>query len=179
MLVRHDIDVESIGTMAVLLDDPTPLQIGTQGRFEKARFSLLGRLRLTWSDGNWNEWFALFDDMRHGWLAEAQGFYMLSFAAGRSAAPPDVSALSPEATLQIEGATYTVSEIKESTCTGSEGELPFAAPVGRRSVSVDLSGANGAFACIDYADGEVRVYTGRYVDFDELHLQQLRKLDGW
>jgi len=78
-VVRHDVDLEAIGTMATLPDDMSPLQIGTDGFYQGTRFSLVGRMKIGWKDGSWNEWFMLADDGRKGWLAEAQGFYAVSF----------------------------------------------------------------------------------------------------
>ncbi len=81
MLVRKDLNVETYGKMAELPPDTSVLQIGTSGKYQNKSFSLVGRVRQSWSDGFWNEWYALFDDTTEGWLAEAQGFYMMSFAA--------------------------------------------------------------------------------------------------
>src|SRR5512139_495009 len=79
MIVRHDLDVEAIGKMAVLPDDMSPFQIGTEGFYLGQHFTLVGRMKMGWEDGSWNEWFMATDDGRKGWLAEAQGFYAVSF----------------------------------------------------------------------------------------------------
>jgi hypothetical protein len=79
MVVRHDMDVESIGKMAVLPEDSSPFQIGTEGICSGVRFALIGRMKIGWTDGSWNEWFFVTDSGKKGWLAEAQGFYALSF----------------------------------------------------------------------------------------------------
>ena len=88
-VVRHDLELETLGKMAALPPDTSPLQIGTAGQYDGKRFELVGRLKISWEDGTWNEWYALFDDGRDGWLAEAQGFLMMSFAAP---APPSLPA---------------------------------------------------------------------------------------
>jgi len=179
MLVRHDLDVEVIGKMAVLAEDTSPFQLGTQGRYDGRMFQLIGRLKQQWSDGGWNEWCALFNDARHGWLAEAQGFYLVCFETEPAVALPARDTLRVEQGIQIGGESYRVDDIKEVTCAGSEGELPFPAPHGRKSTSVDLSADGGKFACIEYAEDGTRLSVGRYVDFAELKLSFLRKLDGW
>ena len=79
MVVRRDLDVESIGTMAALPQDMSPFQIGTQGKFDGVGFGIIGRMKLSWENGYWNEWFIVSEDGRKGWLAEAQGFYAVSF----------------------------------------------------------------------------------------------------
>ena len=75
--------------------------------------------------------------------------------------------------------SYRVDDIKDVVCEISEGELPFAAPHGRQSTSVDLSAPGKRFGCLEYAADGVRLSLGRYVDFAELKLSYLRQLDGW
>src|ERR1051325_11621939 len=71
MLLRQGEGLEKIGEMGFLQDDPGVLQLGSGG-FEKGnRFSLIGRLRLAWEDGFWNEWLAWVDSGETGWLGEA------------------------------------------------------------------------------------------------------------
>ena len=79
MVVRHDVNVEAIGQMAQLPPDLSPLQIGVHGEMDGQGFTLIGRARLAYEEGSWNEWCALFGDGRYGWVAEAQGFFMVSF----------------------------------------------------------------------------------------------------
>jgi hypothetical protein len=62
---------------------------------------------------------------------------------------------------------------------GSEGELPLKAPKGRKSLSVDLSGPDDQFACIDYSDDGTRLYVGKYVDIEKLSLTALKEIHGW
>ena len=180
MVVRHDIDLEALGKMAELPSDMSPLQIGTKGRFDSNGFEIVGRLKIGWQDGTWNEWYVLFDDGRDGWIAEAQGMYMMSFQIEDVKNIPDRKNIVPGLSIPfIKNQLFQVDDIKDATCIGSEGELPFKGPTGRRSLSVDLSGPNSQFACIDYSGDEVRLYAGRYVDLDSLSLTSLRQIDGW
>ncbi len=179
MLVRRDLDVEAIGTMAVLPRDNSPFQIGTQGIFQNMRFSLIGRLAIKWSDGSWNEWCALFDNGSYGWLAEAQGFYSISFEHQTPSDLPPREQIISGMEVQIDGQTYQIEDIKEATYVYSEGELPFAAPAGRSATSVDLSNETAAFGCIEYSNESTRVFTGEYMDFNSFKFQHIRTFDGW
>jgi len=51
MIVRHDMDLEALGTMAEVPDDVSPLRIGTRGRDSSGRFEIVGRLKMSWSEG--------------------------------------------------------------------------------------------------------------------------------
>lgn len=180
MVVRHDVDLEALGKMARLPADMSPLQLGAHGRFGKDRFAIVGRLKIAWEAGSWNEWYALFDDGRAGWLAEAQGFWMMSFAVEPPRDLPTLEAVRPGMSLRLTPRQFfQVDDIKQATCVGSEGELPIKAVAGRTSTSVDLTGAENRFASIDYADDGVRLYVGTYVEFDELRMSPLREIDGW
>ena len=70
MAVREGVDVESIGKTSTLPPDISPIQVGTQGRFGEAAFTVLGRVRFRWLLGAWTEWFVEFSDNTTGWLAE-------------------------------------------------------------------------------------------------------------
>src|SRR5690348_11601741 len=79
MVVARGEQVQSMGTMAELPPDLSPLQRGTSGSWKGVAFELVGRVRVAWEDGSWNEWCAVFADGRTGWLADAQGLLMISF----------------------------------------------------------------------------------------------------
>ncbi len=196
MIVRHDKDVESIGTMAQLPDDISPLQIGTDGIYRGTHFGIVGRAKIGWEDGSWNEWYLVFDDGRRGWLAEAQGCLAVSFEVEDGLHPGTreildkyVNGFDPKerekvikslgSYLAISGKLLQIADIKEAECIGSEGELPFAAAKGRKATYADLIGENGEFGGIEYASDGIRVYAGSYEEFDKLHFSNLRELEGW
>jgi hypothetical protein len=178
-LVRQDMNLELVGKMADLQDDLTPFQIGTNGMFSKARFELVGRLRIAYNDGFWNEWYAIFGDGAEGWLAEAQGFYGFCRPIV-DWQPPESSELSCGAHVTIGSiGAFVVEDSHRVHCIYSEGELPMNAVAGRQSLSVDLSDSDGRMATIEYARSETRVFAGEYLDFDEFKFQNLRQIDGW
>src|SRR5476651_2244581 len=87
-LVRDGESLRKIGTSAEIFDDFTPLQVGVSGRFQGVGFTLVGRLQLGTDDGPWNEWHALFDNGRSGWLSEDNGRYVFAFDAPAPADAP-------------------------------------------------------------------------------------------
>lgn len=187
MIVRHDVDVESIGTMAALPEDMSPFQIGTEGYYQGAKFSLLGRIKMGWDDGSWNEWFMATDDGRKGWLAEAQGFYAVCFETD----PPPLDFAAKAIKNQknnddfigsshvLNNQKLNVVDIKNARRIGSEGELPLAAAQEKMIVSVDLLGNQGEFASVEIESGKLRAYIGHYVDWSELRCSNTRIFDGW
>lgn len=189
MILRHDVDVEAFGKMAALPPDMSPLQIGTRGVFDGIGFALVGRLKIGWQDGHWNEWFMFTEDARKGWLAEAQGYYAVCFEEalqvdGRERINRNFETWKPQPgeRLFMDQQAYEVVDIKDCICLGSEGELPLLANRGRRTKSIDLAGGGG-FASLElYSHGarrEARFYSGRYVEWDALKLENTRPLEGW
>lgn len=179
MLVRHDMDLENLGKMATLPPDMSPLQLGARGRYQTKNFLVVGRLKIAWEHGIWNEWYVLLDDGRDGWLAEAQGQWMISFEVSGVPVPP-VTQLTSESSLEIPGkGLFQVNDIKQTTCQGSEGELPMKAPQGRKATAVDISNSKNEFGTLDYSEEGVHVYLGNYMEFEEFQFMGLREFDGW
>jgi len=180
MLVRHDMDLESLGKTAQLPADVSPLKIGSRGRYKNTSFEVLGRLKIGWSEGYWNEWFLLFDNGGHGWLAEAMGFFMLSTEVSGNKKVPPLAGIEVGKEYEIvPSRRFFADDIKDAVCIGSEGELPFKGVEGRKTTSVDLSNNSGEFANIEYSEEDgVHLYIGRYVDFANLELSNLRDLSA-
>lgn len=201
LVVRHDKDLEAIGKVAELPQDISPFQLGTSGIYKNIHFSLIGRMKIGWEDGNWNEWFMYTDDGKKGWLAEAQGTLAISFEKDiptggtvgtvaldmlRSTSTTHVNITHAEAVpslgkyLIIDKKPFMVVDKKKATCIASEGELPLATPDGRTTTSIDLLGDDGAFAGIEFdASGRARLFVGEYIEFDKLKFSNLRELEGW
>lgn len=180
LLLRRDLALEKLGNESLPPPDLSVVQVGAQGQYRGTAFSVIGKLVVGWADGRWNEWYVCFEDGRDGWLAEAQGEWMLSWQEHDSALipPQDTIAVGASVTLQNR-AVFTVNDLRDVVCLGCLGELPIRAAKGRQGLSVDLSGPDEQFACLEYSADGNRLYIGHYVDFASLHLTGLRELDGW
>ncbi|MEM7040683.1 MAG: DUF4178 domain-containing protein, partial [Bacteroidota bacterium] len=156
----------------------SPFQVGTVGKFEGMGFMLLGRIKLVYPGGTWSEWYAQMDDGREGWLAEAQGQYMMSFREeGVDIPTPDMVFVN--AAIEIKGQHFKVDDVRKVRYAGSEGELPFLFQQGFEATSVDLRSRGGEFASILYGPDKVEIFVGRYARFDEFQFDFLREIDGW
>ena len=177
-VVRSDRAVEAIGTMAMLPDEISPLQIGTGLQWLGRHFTLLGRLRIGWADGAWTEWFMDDGAGGQGWLTEAQG---LLAASSEQELPPGLADTLPALgqVLTLGGQTYRVADIKQGTCLGSQGELPFAAPKGRVATYVDMVGSTAGFAGLEQSAEGCQLYIGTYLPFASFHFETLRDVEGW
>jgi len=178
-LVRRDLDIENIGKMAELQRDGSPLQLRAEGTYRQVHFAIVGRIQLRYEQGLWNEWYLLFDDMRRGWLGEAQGTYAVSFLTELPEKPPAFQELKVGQQLALEGKVFEVRDLQSALCIGGEGELPFQVGPGYEVPAADLVGNENTFATIDYSEEEPLVFMGEYVEFDQLQLSGLTEFDGW
>jgi hypothetical protein len=69
---------------------------------------------------------------------------------------------------------YSVGSITRALYSGVEGELPFEYWDKLRVEFIDLKGADNGFATIDYSEKPPLLFVGEYVDYDDLHLTNLR-----
>jgi hypothetical protein len=180
MVVLRGAAVESMGVMAALPPDLSPFQIGTKGEWKGRGFEIVGRLRVEWEEGSWNEWCILYDAKTTGWLAEAQGLLIISFPTHLSEdLPAKISFYTPNLTLKLNGAPWKVADAKTVRYRAAEGELPFTAPPDETRVSVDFFSAAGGFANIEIDGKELELFTGEYAQFTALNLTNLRPVPGW
>lgn len=172
-LIRHDDAVENIGRMAELLEDASPIQIGSEGRYQGIHFGVIGRIQVKYEQGLWNEWYLQFDNQKSGWLGEANGEYTLTFLTPCRETLPAFHELSAGMNLAINGESYTVIDIEQGQCTAGAGELPFRIGAGYPAPSVDLRSGR-KYATLDYSETPPLLFTGDSVDFAALHLTHLR-----
>jgi hypothetical protein len=173
-LLKDAASVQNIGKMSEVLEDYSPLQIGTTGQFSQRGFAIIGRIQLKYSAGFWNEWFVLFDDGSNGWLSDASGQFSLTFLKETGATLPLFEKLAPGRPLSVSGQTYVTSDVRTAQCSGGQGELPFKVGSGWLARVADFR-AGDRFLSLDYSDGDSpRVYAGQAVELGALKPQLLR-----
>jgi hypothetical protein len=177
ILVRSDVDLKKVGTVADPLVDSSPIQIATEGVFDNKPFVVMGRIVYAYELGRWNEWHIVFNDGVSGWLSDAQLEYAVSFPVAEPA--PVVPEYKPGVLMKIGGTMYSVSSVTKAAYVGVEGELPF--QYWNKDVCrfVDLRTATAAFATIDFSERPALVFAGRQVEYDELRLKNVKQFEGW
>ncbi|HRE18484.1 MAG TPA: DUF4178 domain-containing protein [Rhodocyclaceae bacterium] len=159
--------------MAALVEDRSPLQLGTEGRWQGLHFALIGRIQLRYSQGLWNEWHLMFDDMNTGWLSEASGEYALTFQKFPREPIPAFTELQPESRVTLFSRSWVVTNIEDAECIAGQGELPFKVGAGYKAPVVDLRDGDN-FATIDYSETPPLLFIGSPVKFEDLALNNLR-----
>lgn len=180
LLINQNKLVQS-GRHSAVLNDLSPLQIGTSGVWQGKPFTLIGRMQVNYDAGSWNEWHALMHGGSSAWLSEANDRFVFTRL---QPAPSDLRALPEFSSLKI-GNTffeykerrYAVADIRniQRGQYAAEGELPIPLPQSETARVADCR--NGAsFITLDYSDGEAQpqVFAGKGIALKSLHLQNTR-----
>lgn len=179
ILVRHDVDLEKVGIVAELPPDSSAVQIATEGVYRNEPFVVVGRILYEYEQGGWNEWHMVMNDGSSGWLSDAQGEFDVSFPAQIRDPLPGRQSISRGMEFRWDGARYEVTSITLAHYRGVEGELPFEYWDKQDVVFADLRSADRRFATIDYSDATPLLFLGEAMEFDDLHLKNLRQFEGW
>lgn len=173
-LVRDSEGLRRTGQSAELFDDHTPLQLGAGGHFQGAAFTLVGRLQYRYAEGTWNEWHALFDTGRSGWLSEDNGRYVMAFEAPLAEPAPPAAELRPGQQRVVGGQPFTVASVTVARLIAAQGELPVAPQTERGFVVADLRSSAGEVGTLDYSRPESPSWSvGRAVAISELAMSGL------
>lgn len=173
-IVRDGEALRRIGQSAELFDDHSPLQLGAAGRYQGEPFTLVGRLQYRYAEGTWNEWHALFDSGRSGWLSEDNGRYVFAFDAPLQIAPPPNESLRPGANVVVDGQGWSVASVNAAKLIAAQGELPFKPNLERGFVVADLRNARGEVGTLDYSDpAQPKWSIGRSIAISELAMTGL------
>ena len=179
VLVRRDLDLETIGLQANFPETGSPIQLGTEGKWRDKSFVVVGRLAYQWASGRWNEWHCRMADGGSAWLSDAQLEYAMSEAVEPDASMPNADDMRVGKRYMWIGREYEVATRTRASYLGTEGDLPFTSVSRGALLFVDLQSADGAFATLDFADTPPTLYVGEYCDFDSLQFKNLREFEGW
>ena len=183
VLVRRDLDLEKVGMVSDLPPTASPIQLGTEGKFDGDAFVVVGRIVYQYERGGWNEWHLRTMRGTSAWLSDAQGDLAISTPARKSVALPAAAALQVGQSYSIDDILFRVASLTRARYAGIEGELPFTTWDRTESLFADLDTAGDGeqlrFATIDYSDDTPVAYVGTYVELEQLAARNLRRFEGW
>ena len=176
-LARDGAALRRIGQSAELFDDHSPLQLGAAGRWQGLAFTLIGRLQLRYEGGSWNEWHALFDSGKSGWLSEDNGRYVVAFDEPAPTDVPPLAQLQPGAGIGLSGRLWQVASVTSAQVAAAQGELPAVPRLDQPYTVVDLRNAHDDVGTLDYADPKLPHWVvGRGAALQDLALTGLRQV---
>ena len=135
----------SAGLFEHAIDAPSMLRIGRRGTLVLAgdaprKFVVAGRIRVTYSQGYWDEWWLEFEDANHQWLEEDDGTYQLHSNENIKIDGAVVLAAGAGSGLQVGNDNWFVTERIDAEVAGAEGMLPVATSPNEKIVCVDAIG---------------------------------------
>lgn len=169
--------LESTGEVSHVLEDYSPLQVGSHGTWDGKPFTLVGRIQLAYDGGFWNEWFVRYANGSSGWLADASGQLAIMAKETVQGELPGPNRVTPGKQLHINGQAYIASDCRTARCVGAQGELPFAVSERWEGHMVDLRRADELLT-LDYSDEPPALYRGTSVSLNGLGLEFLRDADS-
>lgn len=178
MIVRHDVDVETIGEVSDLPPDSSPIQLGTEGTLDGRAFTVVGRITYEHEAGSWNEWHIVYGDGTSGWLSDAQAEYAVTSLVEPTHPLPAANALEVGTPYEWKDRALQVTTLTRARYVGVEGDLPFEYWGRHEVLFADLRAHDTAFATIDYSDTPPLLFLGRAVAFDDLALRNVRTFDA-
>jgi hypothetical protein len=180
VLVRHEMDLAKVGEVAELPVLPSPIQLGTEGRWGDASFVVVGRIVYEYERGGWSEWHFVTNEGKSGWLSDAQLEYAVTFLADpKGQLPPEPGALRQRQPLRLAGRSLQLQTVTRARYRGVEGELPFEYWDKSEVFFADLRSRGREFATIDYSEPAPLFFAGESVEYDELRLTNVREFEGW
>lgn len=153
---------EVAGLFEHAIDAPSMLQLGKSGALSGRRFVVGGRVRLSYAEGFWDEWWLEFEDGDHQWLEEDDGVYRLHHSMQADAAVDSVNAASVGGSVTIDGESWFVSERVDAQVAGVEGSLPAAIVPGESVVCVDVMG-KGIKMSIESGDNDIQISRSKVI----------------
>ncbi|NNF13273.1 MAG: DUF4178 domain-containing protein [Gemmatimonadetes bacterium] len=178
ILVRHGTDLEKVGKVSEPPPTTSPIQLGTEGRYDGRPFTVVGRIVYGYERGGWSEWHLVFDDGSSGWLSDAMLEYSVSFLAEDAGPIPYEDQIARGLRLKLLDDTYEVTDTTPARYLSTEGELPWEYHDRDDMTFADLKSGDGKVVTLDYSEDPPLVFAGEYVHFDDLALTHLREDTG-
>jgi hypothetical protein len=179
ILVRRDVNLEKVGVVADLPPDSSPIQIGAEGQYQNKSFVVVGRILYEYEQGGWNEWHIVFNDGTSGWLSDAQNDYAISFLETVPPPLPPMDQIHRGESFEWDQRRYEVTVLTTAHYKGVQGELPFEFWDRHDASFADLRSYDSRFGTIDYSQEKPILYLGAAVEYDELHMKNVRQFEGW
>ncbi len=153
---------EVAGLFEHAIDAPSMLQLGKRGVLSERRFVVTGRVRLSYDEGFWDEWWLEFEDGHHQWLEEDDGVYRLHKSIDAEVVAKSVTAATVGGSVTVDAESWFVSERVDAQVAGVQGSLPVAIVPGEPVVCVDVMG-KGIKMSIESGDNDIQISRSRVI----------------
>jgi hypothetical protein len=161
------------GEKTVLADYGSLLALGRTGKLKGKPFRVLGRVRMSYEGGFWDEWLLQLDNGTTGWLQEDEGDFVLFMPSHQSGVLPTYPSLKVGKTYKVGEYIFFVMEKNQMKVLGSEGELPYQVLPGHAGAYVEgVSVGKGKPISLEYLGDEIALNLGTDIDIKQIELDK-------
>lgn len=120
--------LEKVGGQHLLIDYGSMFSIGMSATLHEIRFRVLGRIRISYEDGFWDEWYVeRFDNNTTAWIQEDDGsFTWFKYSGDTPNVKYEAIQVGSVVTFSNELEHVFITSKSRAVVQGGEGELPFA-----------------------------------------------------
>ncbi|MEM6346456.1 MAG: DUF4178 domain-containing protein [Bacteroidota bacterium] len=164
--------LQSVGEKHLLIDYGSVFMIGQSGRYFGREFLVLGRLRIDYEDGFWDEWYIQFlDDGEGAWIQEDDGSFVLFRQEKEINSSLSLDSIEVGNWTNLNDNWEPVFVTSKSTAkvNGGEGELPFRIVPGEPADFVDGLW-EGKIVSVELLPDEKVLFVGQPFALEELEL---------
>lgn len=166
-----DSGLDPTGKTAKLVPLPTQFAVGQNGKLRGRPFQVLGRVRYSYDEGVWDEWYLAFDDGDAAWLEEDEGELVLSRQEKLRTPAPPFDQAHVGSRIDVNGYPFFVTERCRARIAGSEGQLFFHAVPGR-PVNFVEGNVGGRIAYLEYTEDAIEFGVGEPVPRNEIQVEK-------
>jgi ribosomal protein S27E len=159
-----------IGQKTFLIDYGSIFKLGKKGKIKNIDFQVIGRLRIDYEDGFFDEWY-LNTPQGTKWLSEDEGKFVF-FHDSNSISDPqifDLLKMQVGSTFTFQNLSLFITEKSKATVNGGEGELPFQIQPNQKTDFVDCL-CNKMLYSFEFLPNDIELHIGNYIDIHDIIL---------
>jgi ribosomal protein S27E len=157
-----------IGQKSFLVDYGSILKIGKNGKIKNLDFQVIGRLRIDYEDGFFDEWF-LNTPQGTQWLSEDEGKFVFFHECIEINDPRIFDLLTAKVgtSFKYNDLELFITEKSKAKINGGEGELPFQIQPQQKADFVDCL-ANKKLYSFEFLPNTIELHIGNYLDINDI-----------
>ncbi len=163
-------NLQAVGSKNLLIDYGSILSLGRTIEIKERKFRVMGRIRIEYDDGFWDEWYLNYDGDKEAWLQEDDGSFVLfseKKGAGALRLEQDRIQVGSTLTFAPEFQKVFVTSKSKAKVIGGEGELPFTITPGEPADFIEgIQG--GRVISLEVLPTEVRLFMGSSLEIEQI-----------
>ena len=141
--------------------------VGAVGTLQAKSFEVLGRVRYSFGDGFWDEWYLIFEDASTSWMTEDNHEFCIQSEVQQADINPNLFQVGD--LLHIQEVQIQILEVGFAKCLGVEGELPANILPNEEYAYADGSSLDGKIAVgFEFDDEQPTIFMGKWIAPQEI-----------